>query len=78
MGSPKPSFYPIYLEQSGENGYLGGNDKFSTMMNSNAKLRGWKIYPARKTYQTNFEVEENQVENTNPAIPLASGLPRTW
>ena len=73
MGSPKPSYYPIYLEQPGENGYLGNRDKFSTMMDRNAKLRGWKIYPARTTYQTEFDVESNQMGNTNPGIPLGTG-----
>lgn len=73
MGSPKPSYYPIYLEQKGENGYLDDNAKFSTMMDNNANLRGWKMYPTRQRYQKYFEVDEAQIENTNPAIPLGSG-----
>lgn len=43
------------------------------MMDNDAKLRGWKMYPARTNYQTFFEVDENQQENTNPAIPLGAG-----
>lgn len=73
MGSPKPSYYPIYLEQKGENGFLGERDKFHTMMDNEAKLRGWKIYPTRKYYQTRFVVEDNQLDNTNPAVPLGAG-----
>lgn len=73
MGSPKPSYYPIYLEQCGDGGFLGDDDKFSTMMDANARLRGWKMYPARTEYQTTFEVEDNQLENTNPAKPLGAG-----
>lgn len=73
MGSPKPSYYPIYLVQQGENGYLNDKAKFSTMMDRNARLRGWKMYPARLNYQTEFDVESAQLDNTNPAIPLGSG-----
>ena len=42
-------------------------------MDRNAKLRGWKMYPAHMNYQTEFEVDDNQQENTNPAIPLGAG-----
>ncbi len=73
MGSPKPSYYPIYLVQQGENGFLNDHAKFSTMMDWNARLRGWKIYPARLNYQTEFDVDDAQLENTNPAIPLGAG-----
>ena len=73
MGSPKPSYYPIYLVQQGENGYLNDKAKFSTMMDRNARLRGWKMYPARLNYQTVFDIESAQLDNTNPAIPLGSG-----
>lgn len=73
MGSPKPSYYPIYLVQQGKNGYLDDKAKFSTMMDNNARLRGWKMYPARLHYQTEFDVDEAQLDNTNPAIPLGSG-----
>jgi hypothetical protein len=73
MGSPKPSYYPIYLEQQGENGFLNDKAKFSTMMDKSAKLRGWKMYPARMKYQTDFYVDDAQQENTNPAIPLGAG-----
>lgn len=73
MGSPKPSYYPIYLEQQGEDGYLNDHSRFITMMDRNAKLRGWKMYPTRFNYQTEFDVDDAQLENTNPAIPLGAG-----
>lgn len=73
MGLPKPSYYPIYLVQQGENGYLDDKAKYSTMMDKNARLRGWKMYPARLNYQTEFDVDSAQLDNTNPAIPLGSG-----
>lgn len=37
-GSPKPSFYPAYLQQKGEN--------YQTFLDANARLSGWKRYPA--------------------------------
>ncbi len=73
MGGPKPSYYPIYLEQQGTNGFLDDNAKFATMMDKSARLRGWKLYPARLKYQTEFNVDENQIENTNPSMPLGAG-----
>jgi len=73
MGGPKPSYYPIYLVQQGVNGFLDDNARFSTMMDKNARLRGWKLYPARLKYKTEFDVDENQIENTNPSIPLGAG-----
>ncbi len=73
MGSPKPSYYPIYLEQQGANGFLDDKAKFSTMMDKNGKLRGWKVYPARLKHQTLFDVDDNQRENTNPSMPLGAG-----
>lgn len=73
MGSPKPSYYPIYLVQQGKNGYLDDKAKFYTMMDGNAKLRGWKMYPAHMKYQVDFLVDESQLDNVNPAIPLGEG-----
>lgn len=73
MGSPKPSYYPIYLVQQGKNGYLDDKAKFYTMMDGNAKLRGWKMYPAHMKYQVEFPVDESQLDNINPAIPLGEG-----
>lgn len=37
-GTPKPSFYPAYLQQKGEN--------YKTFLDANARLSGWKRYPA--------------------------------
>lgn len=73
LGSPKPSYYPIYLEQQGSNGYLDDRAKFATMMDKNAKLRGWKMYPARLNVATIPDVDDAQQDNTNPAHPLGAG-----
>lgn len=39
LNNPKPTYYPNYIEQSGR--------KYSTLMDPNVKLRGWKRYPVR-------------------------------
>lgn len=70
MGSPKPTYYPIYLEQEGENGYI--SRYYTTLLNNNAILRGWKIYPARNNFETDFPVDNNQEKNTSPFIPLGA------
>lgn len=71
MGSPKPTYYPIYLKQQGVNGYM--SDKFVTMLDKSAKLKGWKRYPVRDAFITDFRVPEGQEQNTNPFIPLQRG-----
>ena len=76
-GSPKPTYYPIYLSQSGTKGYLESKErKYVTMLDSKAKLKGWKRYPVKSIgdVQTRFDdVPENQIQNTNPFIPLCAG-----
>lgn len=75
LGSPKPTYYPIYLKQNGQNGFMRIKDKgvyFSTMLDDNAQLKGWKRYPVQSNYQTEFSIPENQDKNTNPFIPLSA------
>ena len=73
MGSPKPTYYPIYLEQEGDAGQIPERGRFKTMMDANARIRGWKLYPSRTQTSDFEEVDENQLVNTNPAIPLGEG-----
>ncbi|KAA6334232.1 hypothetical protein EZS27_017424 [termite gut metagenome] len=71
MASPKSSYYPIYLQQKGSNGYMDGS--FATMMSDTAKLKGWKRYPIRKEL-SNFPIpEEGQEKNTSPFYPIDKG-----
>lgn len=77
LGSPKPTYYPMYIKQEGNNGEMvDGNGKgvpFSTMLDEVACLKGWKRYPVQESSQTEFEIPENQDKNTNPFIPLNTG-----
>lgn len=43
LGNPKPTFFPAYLQQ---NPNLTDRDKYKTFLDADAKLRGWKRYPA--------------------------------
>ncbi len=72
MGSPKASYYPIYLAQNSTNGFL--NDKFYQTYSSNEPiLKGWKRYPAHEIEIRTFDVDEKQKQNTSPFIPLKAG-----
>jgi CRISPR-associated protein (TIGR03986 family) len=70
MGSPKSSYYPIYLQQEGENGYM--TNSFITMMSDKARLKGWKRYPIRDDLMT-FTIPDGQEENVSPFIPVEKG-----
>lgn len=57
LGEPRPSFYPAYLQQP-EN--LKSKENYQTFLDNNAKLRGWKRYPAlNENWQTANQVEQN-------------------
>lgn len=46
LGSPKPTFYPNYLEQRHVNGVLVDREDYVTYMDKGkARVRGWKRYP---------------------------------
>ncbi len=55
LGAPKSSFYPAYLQQSPrnetkeENG-TNSNPPLKSYLSSDARLAGWKRYPARQDY----------------------------
>jgi CRISPR-associated protein (TIGR03986 family) len=44
LNSPKPTFYPSYLQQSHQQGILSTR-QHTTYMKEGAKLNGWKRYP---------------------------------
>ena len=76
MGSPQPTYYPIYLKQNGSDGIMQKDNKgilFSTMLKENAELRGWKRYPIQENWQESFNIPENQDNNTNPFYPMEKG-----
>jgi len=46
LSSPKPTYYPNYISQEG-----AGRD-YKTLMDRDAKIRGWKRYPVRNSSVT--------------------------
>ena len=57
LGEPRPSFYPAYLQQPEG---LKEKKDYQTFLDNNAKLRGWKRYPAlNENWQTANQVEQN-------------------
>ncbi len=54
LNGPKPTFYPNYLEQAGDQlrGTLLKN-RYQTFMDDDCRIRGWKRYPIRKGVTVN-------------------------
>jgi len=78
MGSPKPTYYPIYTQQQGRNGLMYDEIKnkmltYKTFLDEDAKLRGWKRYPVREAAVGNPPVPNGQDQNTSPFRPLKPG-----
>ena len=75
LGSPKPTFYPYYVEQKIDRDYkvrkVGGKYEYNTFMDDNVKINGWKRYPSE-----NRQPELNSVPNsrtTTTFIPIQTG-----
>lgn len=48
LNGPKPTYFPNYLQQPiAQNNKLASNKKYTTYMDENAEVRGWKRYPVR-------------------------------
>jgi len=62
LGSPKASYYPIYIVQNG--------NKYTTLMDGGAVLAGWKRYPIHKTFNHKGDTPSTQ---TSTITPLKKG-----
>lgn len=49
LGSPRPTYYPNYISQTGQNDKV---TKYKTLMDKDAVISGWKRYPLQSTIQT--------------------------
>lgn len=65
LGSPKPTFFPFYLEQD-------LNEPYSTFSNSNSKIKGWKRYLSQPDIENQTFNNENVNIRTN-LKPLSKG-----
>ena len=75
MSSPKPTYYPMYIKQNGVSGGLMSNSRdemvrFKTMLNPDAILSGWKVYPIHKSTEEFFDIEQSQLDNVTKFSPL--------
>jgi len=70
LSTPRPTFYPNYIVQCDEN---GKTSKYITYDNSNAILRGFKMYPPRKTMITSNPMCEKNTKICTSFNPLDSG-----
>lgn len=68
LGSPKPSYFPIYIKQTNIN--ADGVKKYITYHDKGASLSGWKRYPIRNS--ANPQPTDN-VELDTEFLPLKSG-----
>ena len=70
LGSPRPSFYPEYIEQNCKDGKVT-NDKYSTLMDKSAKIAGWKRYPLRFG-KPKFIKAEDKTDSATRFVPLGN------
>lgn len=75
LGSPNPSYYPNYIEQTNLNGQKVNS--YTTLMDSNATIRGYKRYPLQNQVQSyNLPTKDDGKENQNVTTkfkPLQKG-----
>ena len=78
LNGPKPTYYPNYICQpNAQNNRIPQKKRYSTLMEPDCKLRGWKRYPARPVEQV--EPQSLTAEQTdNQAVqvilnPLPAG-----
>ena len=55
LNSPKPSYYPNYIQQPVRNVLELRGQHYKTLMDNNVKLRGFKRYPARGREKTGVQ-----------------------
>ncbi|MBK1646707.1 TIGR03986 family CRISPR-associated RAMP protein [Thiocapsa imhoffii] len=72
LNGPKPTYYPNYIKQpDAKDGKLSDLGHYSTLMDDNCKLRGWKRYPVRPLAQMGVQsLTPEQAQNTAVQIKL--------
>lgn len=63
LNSPKPTYYPIYMKQEPFNSY-------KTMLDDDAIIRGWKMYPLQQKADMNTKAKIPQGQNKNASTCL--------
>jgi len=70
LGSPKASYYPIYIEQDDDG--TGKTSEYKTFMDDDCRIRGWKRYPARRKIDKSANADSKSNVMTR-FIPLKKG-----
>ncbi|OHE05235.1 TIGR03986 family CRISPR-associated RAMP protein [Sulfurimonas sp. RIFOXYB12_FULL_35_9] len=75
LGSPRPTYYPNYISQTGQNGKVS---KYKTLMDKDAVISGWKRYPLQPSIQPDYPLPKNADGKINHDVatkfkPLDSG-----
>lgn len=70
FGSPKESYYPNYLEQYGKEGVVYS---YQTLMDKDAKIRGYKRYPLRKGLLQLSQSDDRNQDVKTKFKPLKQG-----
>lgn len=69
LATPKPTYYPNYIKQS-----TPVRLNYTTMMDTNSQIRGWKRYPARKIEILDAVPDEvASADMATAFIPLKAG-----
>lgn len=67
LASPKASYYPNYIKQNIPEDSNDGkiNGQYSTFMNQNAEIRGWKRYPVRNNGTKSYDLPKRKDGSIN-------------
>lgn len=55
LSGPKATYFPNYIQQRSDNNRLRSGQAYTTYMDNNAEIRGWKRYPVRPDNQVRVE-----------------------
>lgn len=73
LNSPKPSFYPYYIKQkSNNNETLNEIGSYSTFMDDDCKISGWKRYPIKRNLNIQLQNENNDLTTSFQPLPAHS------
>jgi len=67
LSSPKPSYYPNYIQQPVHNIVELHGQSYNTLMGNDVKLRGFKRYPARGREKTGVQA---LADNQSPSVQV--------
>ena len=73
LNGPKPTYYPNYIVQQQKDGKLLSNG-YATLMDPDAKIRGWKRYPVRPSIEMPILTRE-QTQNQEIQVKLKPLIP---